>query len=165
MNYKRNRKTLILVKIFEIRVLISKYECLQDNLISFSSNFNTSKYIPTIIAITSGWKGFLQIFCNEEDFHDLLVNPLPLDLHSPKINTYEKEGTFLSNCLLSTLISVECIKLCLNVGTRLDKPLYFNLLSMNFYKSDNKNFTFAITNFLNNNYSENGLPYNLKEIK
>ena len=47
---------------FVIRILISKYEELQDNLISFSCSHNSSEFIPTIVAINIGWKGFLQNF-------------------------------------------------------------------------------------------------------
>ena len=75
----------------------------------------------------------------------------------------KNEGNILSNCLLSALTTMECVKLCLNIGTVLDKPLYFNLLSMEFYKSDNKIFNLAITDFLKTSCSENELPIILKK--
>lgn len=149
---------------FAIRILLSRYDELEDNLISFSNNQGSSIFIPTILAINSGWKGFLQTFCNNEDFNDLLITPLPLDLNSLGNNAYENEGNVLSNCLISALTTVECIKLCLNVGNILDKPLYFNLLSMEFYKADNKIFNLAITDFLKNNYFMNKSPSDSENI-
>ncbi|MBZ9686486.1 ThiF family adenylyltransferase [Clostridium estertheticum] len=145
---------------FVIRILISKYVELQDNLISFSCSHNHSKFIPTIVSINNGWNGFLQTFSNQEDFNELLIKPLPIDSNSFGNNVQEKEGNVLSNCVLSALTSVECIKLSLNLGKVLDKPLYFNLLSMKFYKWDNKVFYLAITDFLKNSSYENNLPKN-----
>lgn len=148
---------------FVIRILVSKYGELQDNLNSFSCSHNSSKFIPTIVAINSGWKGFIQTFCKVEDFNELFAKPLPLESNSFGNNAQKKEGNILSNCLLSALTSVECVKLCLNLGKVLDKPLYFNLLSMKFYKLDDKIFSLAINDFLKNTYSENELPKILKK--
>ncbi|MGV8980083.1 ThiF family adenylyltransferase [Clostridium sp.] len=135
---------------FVIRILLSKYQDLQDNLISFSCSHHSPKFIPTIVTINNGWKGYLQTFSNEEDFNELLISPIPLDSNYFGSNSQFKEGTILSNCLLSALTSVECVKLSLNLGTILDKPLYFNLLSMEFHKWDNKNFNLATIDFLKN---------------
>jgi len=139
---------------FVLRILISRYEELQDNLISFSCSHNTSKFIPTIVATNKAWNGFLQNFSSQEDFDELLTKPLPLDSNSFKPHAYEEEGTILSNCLLSALIAVECVKISLKFGTVLDNPLYFNLLSMEFYKFDNKIFNLAIVDFLKNSCFE-----------
>lgn len=147
-----------------IRILISKYDAFQDNLISFSCSHNYSKFIPTIVSINSGWKGFLQTFSNGEDFNELLIKPLPLDSNSIENNAEERDGNVLSNCVLSALTSVECIKLALNFGKVLDKPLYFNLLSMEFYKWDNKIFSLAITEFLKNSSNKNKSPKNADKI-
>jgi len=135
---------------FIIRILISKYEELQENLISFSCSHNSSKFIPTIVAINTGWNGFLQNFSSEEAFNQLLIKPLPLYSNSNGINEHDEEGNILSNSVLSTLIAVECVKLCLKIGTVLDKPLYFNLLTMDFYKFENNIFNLAISVFLKN---------------
>ncbi|MGH4123996.1 MAG: ThiF family adenylyltransferase [Clostridium sp.] len=140
---------------FIIRILISKYKDLQNNLISFDNSKHSSKFIPTILVIDNAWNGYLQTFCNREDFNELLIKPLPLDLNFPHNDAYEKEGSLLSNCILCALTAVECIKLSLNIGTILDNPLYFNLQSMKFSKSDNKIFNLAITDFIKNSYYEN----------
>ncbi|MBU3160387.1 ThiF family adenylyltransferase [Clostridium frigoris] len=145
---------------FVIRILISKYMGLQDNLISFSSSHGLCKFIPTVVAINSGWNGSLKTFNNQDDFNDLLINPLPVDLNSHGNTTHEKKGNILSNCLLGALTTVECIKLCLKIGIVLDKPLCFNLLSMKFYKPDNENLNLAITDFFN---SKNELHANLEK--
>ncbi|MGH4139764.1 ThiF family adenylyltransferase [Clostridium sp.] len=143
-----------------IRILISKYEDLQDNLISFSCSHKSSVFIPTIITINNGWRGYLQTFSNEKDFNELLLKPVPLDSNSFGSNSQVKEGTILSNCLLSALTSVECVKLSLNLGTLLNKPLYFDLLSMKFNKADNKIFNLAITDFLKDSSSKNAVLNN-----
>jgi molybdopterin/thiamine biosynthesis adenylyltransferase len=140
-----------------IRIIISDYESLKDNLISFSSSMVGSEFIPTILAINSGWKGLLQTFTNKESLNCLLSNPLTLDLEAVCDNAEEKEGPILSACLLSPLAAIEGIKLILKIGTTLDKPLYFNLLSMKFYKSCNMDFELAISDFLKNSYSDNQL--------
>ena len=139
-----------------IRIFISEYRNLEDNLISFSSSKVSSHFSPTIVAVSSSFKGFLQTFDSEEDLNSFVLNPLPLDLNITQNNTYEKEGNLLSNCLFSALTIIECIKLILKLGTILDKALYFNLLSMEFNKSENKNFKSTTTDFLKDSYSKNG---------
>jgi molybdopterin/thiamine biosynthesis adenylyltransferase len=139
------------------RIFISNYENLKDNLINFSNSIASSAFIPTILSINSGWKGFLQTFTNKEALNNLFSNPLPSDLKAICDNSEEKEGPILSASLLGPLAAIECIKLILEIGTTLEKPLYFNLLSMEFYKSDNMDFELAIANFLENSYSDNQL--------
>ena len=101
---------------------------------------------------------------NQEDFNELLIKPLPLDSNSFRHNAQKNEGIILSNCLLSALTAVECDKLTLKIGTILDNPLYFNLLSMEFYKADNKIFNLAIIDFLKTGHSKNELPINYEKI-
>jgi molybdopterin/thiamine biosynthesis adenylyltransferase len=146
-----------------ISILISKYTNLKENLISFSREEISSDFIPTIALISSGFKGFIQCFCNQEELNRLLLSPLPLDLDSAMNIDVEIEGHILSNCLLSALTTIECIKLSLKIGTILDKPLYFNLLSMEFHKSDNKYFKLAIAEFLKNSNSNSQLTSKLKQ--
>lgn len=162
---KSSGKNSLVNEVSEIRILISKYANLENNLISFSNNMDNSKFIPTILATYSGWKGFLQTFCNQEDLNSLLLNPLPLDLESDCNISEEKEGNILSSCLLGSLTTIEGIKHSLKVGTILDKPLYFNLLSMEFHKSDNKDFKLAIHEFIKNCCSTNELPTKKNYIK
>jgi molybdopterin/thiamine biosynthesis adenylyltransferase len=147
---------------FAIRILIGNYENLKENLTNLSNSQDYPKFIPTIVAINSGWNGFLQTFNSQEDFNCLLSNPQPLPLNSTGGIIEEKEGLILSSCLLGVLTSIECIKLCLNMGTILDKPLHFNLLSMEFSKLNDKNFKSAIEDFLKNNYTHNSLNENIK---
>ena len=143
-----------------IRVLISKYDELADNFKSFLSTNNSSEFVPTLVAINSGFKGFLQTFCSYEALNSMLSSPLPLALNSSQDITFKKEGNILSSCLLSALTTIECIKLSLNLGTKLDEPLYFNLLSMDFHKADNTDFNLAITSFLKDSFSHNELTTN-----
>ena len=146
-----------------IRILISKYTHLEENLISFSREQISPDFIPTVVIINSGFKGFLQCFCKQEELNSFLSSPLPLDLDSTMDIDVVNEGQILSNCLLSALTTIECIKLSLKIGTILDKPLYFNLLSMDFHKADNKDFKLAIAAFLKNSNSNNQLTSKLKK--
>ncbi|MBU3181122.1 HesA/MoeB/ThiF family protein [Clostridium psychrophilum] len=148
---------------FEIRILISNYEDLQSMLMRFASSQTPSKFIPTILAINGGWKGILQTFCNEVDFNSLISNSLTLDSNPLRNKAYAKEGNILSHNLLGALTTVECVKLCLNIGTILDKPLCFDLLPMKFYKLDTKVINSTIIDFFKDNYSENHLSSYLKE--
>ena len=147
-----------------IRILISKYEELEDNLISFSCSHNSSEFIPTLVATNLGWKGFLQNFSTQEDFDELLIRPLPLDSNSFIRTSKQDAGIILSNCLLSALAVIECVKLSLKIGTILVNPLYFNLLSMEFYKADNKIFNLAITDFLQTGHFKNELTVNYEKL-
>jgi len=146
-----------------IRIVISKYEDLESNLINFHMPHDSSNFIATIVATNIGWNGYLHTICNPNDLNELLAKPLPIDLTLSKNNYYDKEGNILSNSLLSALISVECIKLCLKIGTILDKPLFFNLSFMEFYKSENILFSLAITDFIENIKVHNNSPNNLEK--
>ena len=149
-------ENLLLNDGFVIRILICNYGNLKDNLMDFSNSHDNSKYIPTIVAIYSEWKGFLFTVNNQEDFDSLSLNSLDLpDLESPSL---EKEGDILSTCLLGTITAVEYIKLCLNIGISLNNPFYFNLLSMEFYKSEDNNINKAIVDFFKDDYSKTLLP-------
>jgi len=148
---------------FKIRILTSSYEEFE-SMLKISSNIHTpSKFIPTILAINSGWKGILQTFCNEVDFNSLISSPLTLNSTPLKNKIYEKEGNILSHNLLGALTTVECVKLCLNIGTILDKPLYFDLLPMKFYKLDTKVSKSVISDFFKNNHSDNKSSSNFKK--
>ena len=153
-----------------IRIFISKYEDLEGNLVSFKGNEESSNFIPTIGAINCGWKGFLQTFSNLYDFNFFLSSSLPIDLNCTEDIIEGKEGSILSNCLLSALTAMECLKLSLNVGTVLTNPLHFNLLSMEFSKVDDENYKSSIYDFLKNNYSKTALhvelskPHNSKNL-
>lgn len=137
-------------KAFTARILLCEYENLDASLKNFMLNKDSTDFVPVIIAVSSGWKGFIQVFKNQYDFNSLFsVQQFPIS-DSFKDNFY-KEGLKLSDCLIGTLIAIEYIKLCLNMGTALEKPLWFDLLSMQFSRSDSKNFYKAISDFISNN--------------
>lgn len=144
---------------FVIRILTCKYENLKDLLKNISEDQNRSSFVPTIIAVNNGWKGFVEIFRNQDDFNELLLKSLLLELDDIE-DTTEPEGSILSFCFLGALIAVESIKLCLNLETILDHPLWFNLLNMKFGKLDNKDFDFVISNLVRNEKSEDALYVN-----
>jgi molybdopterin/thiamine biosynthesis adenylyltransferase len=146
-----------------IRIFTSKYEDLEDNLVSFKGNEESSNFIPTIVAINSGWKGFLQTFSNLDDFNSFFSSSIPIDLNSTEDIIEGKESSILSNCLLSALTVMECLKLSLNMGTVLTNPLHFNLLSMEFSKAGHDTHESSIYDFLKNNYSKTTLPVDLSK--
>lgn len=145
-------------KAFSARILLSEYESLDASLKNFVFSKNSTDFVPVIIAVNSGWKGFLQVFKNQEDFNSLFsAQQFPVS-DAIKNNFYE-EGLKLSDCLMGTLAAIEYIKLCLNMGTILEKPLWFNLLSMQFNKPESSDFYKAISDFIMNNTAINMNTY------
>ena len=156
-NYITNKNVLI-------RVLISNYDDLTDSLINFKKEESYPCLIPTIVAINSGWKGYLQTIDNISDFEYLFSNSFYTKLCNIKTSQKIQESSFISSCFLGTLTTIECIKLCLNLGTVLSKPLSFDLLSMKFSIIEHVNIKSTILDFSNNFYSYNPLPLNATKI-
>ena len=73
----------------------------------------------------------------------------------------EKEDHILSCCILGALTTIESIKLVLKIGIILDKPLYFDLLTMVFSKLEDKCINSTIMDFLNKDSSQNPLDINI----
>lgn len=143
---------------FSIKILLCKYKKLKDALVKLQNIKVSSDFIPSIIGISEGFRGYLQTFKSQEAFDFIFKNPIALSASASEKDTIENEGFKLSTCLLGALITIECIKLCLNIGVILGKPLCFDLLSMEFDKSQDKNFNLSfITDFLKNNYSKQAL--------
>jgi molybdopterin/thiamine biosynthesis adenylyltransferase len=148
---------------FVIRILTCSYKVLKDSL----RNLLDSVFIPTIIAVNDGWKGFLQVFRNQEELNNLSLSSFPFELDDIEDTN---EGCILSSCLLSSLTAIESIKCCLNIGEILDHPLCFNLLTMQFLKLSNCDFASTISKLLKNNYTSKAMrintekEYNLKKL-
>lgn len=141
-----------------IKILLCNYEKLKDDLKILNTIQSPYNYLPTIVAINSNWKGYLQTFKTQQDYNNLFQNTISLPSLSFEEIIQEKEGSILSNCLLGAFIVIECIKLGLNIGTPLYNSLFFNLLSMNFEKLENENLSLStIIQFFENKASENSL--------
>jgi len=100
------------------------------------------KYLPTIISANSQWKGTLQTFINE----DLFKNFIALIADN---NTKDFSPPFLANALSATLSSIECVKLCLNIGNITKDMLFFDLFNMEFKQTDNNANLFEFLNEAN----------------
>lgn len=100
-------------------------------------------YIPTIFAVTENWRGVIQTVKNPENafpFNSLFFGQTIISTdgeNSPNLG-------YLFSCFLAgTLTAIESIKLCLNLGNLSEKPLYFDLLTMNFERlKDNDSMVF-----------------------
>lgn len=116
-----------------VRILIGSYDSLKEDLIDFSGNQEYFRFFPIIAAFTDGWKGFVQVINSQEEFNRLYTNRFNL---SSVTQTCKEVGSLLSSCLLGSLTAIECIKLCLDLGTIFNNPLSFELLSMQFNQLD-----------------------------
>lgn len=119
-----------------IKVLICSWENLKADFMDFSAEENRNEFIPAILAVNGSWKGFIQAINTKDEFESLLSDLTAEELCSSETLKKEREGRLLSSCFLGALTAVECLKLCVNMGTALNTPLYFDLLSMELSKPE-----------------------------
>jgi molybdopterin/thiamine biosynthesis adenylyltransferase len=132
-----------------VRIVIGKYKDLKDSFVNLLEDKSNSKFIPVIVATNLGWKAFFQTIRNQKEIDCILSNVESANPSYMEDNIHEREGSVLSACLLGTLTAIECVKLCLNIGTIVETPIYFDLLSMNFKRlsDDNDYLAIADNNF------------------
>jgi len=103
-----------------------------------SSGFaDQSRYVPTIFAATENWRGAIKSVKKPEE-----ALPFNSEFFGQTIISTGREnspppGYLFSCCFAGALAAVESIKLCLNLGNVSEKPLYFDLLTMDFYRFSN----------------------------
>jgi len=92
-------------------------------------------FVPSIIALYSGWKGGIEVFRNMDGLSSFLSKLVADDLTSD-VNTQDDSihGEIFSTCLLGGLSAMEVIKLALDIGETANDFLCFDLLSMEFVK-------------------------------
>jgi molybdopterin/thiamine biosynthesis adenylyltransferase len=108
------------------RIVLGNYNFIKNS----AAKLLNDKYIPTIISANSKWRGTLQTFFNEDLFKNFI------ELISDN-NTGDSSPPFLANALSATLSSIECVKLCLNIGNIRKDILFFDLYNMEFKQTDN----------------------------
>jgi len=91
-------------------------------------------YIPTIFVISKNWCGAIQSVRNLESLSSIFEL-----FNRPIFNPTEKSqrAEIFSCCFAGVLAAVESIKLCLDLGNVSEKPLYFDLLTMDFQRFNN----------------------------
>ncbi|HOA19210.1 MAG TPA: ThiF family adenylyltransferase [Sedimentibacter sp.] len=120
------------------RIVLGNYSFIKNS----AAKLLNDKYLPTIISANSQWKGTLQTFINE----DLFKNFIALIADN---NTKDFSPPFLANALSATLSSIECVKLCLNIGNITKDMLFFDLFNMEFKQTDNNANFFEFLNEAN----------------
>lgn len=114
----------------EFRVFLGKPEFILQKSAQLPGSF-----VPTIISLSSGWQGGMQVF-KDKDSVQAFLEKLPEKEPSLEqaASARDTTGEIISCCLLGTLCAMEIIKLALEIGETADQFLYFNLLSMEFVK-------------------------------
>lgn len=145
-----------------IKVLICSFEDLRDNFMDFSAEEDGNEFVPAILAINGSWKGFIQAINTKDKFESLVSDFTAAEICSIETSKEERHGRLLSSCFLGTLAAVECIKLCLNIGTTLNTPLYFDLLSMELFKLEQMEADNSIIKFLRDFFSHDPLSSHME---
>lgn len=112
-----------------IKIVFGSTEYLAHNL------DDASDCLAVIVAANQGWKGCIQSWklptdrCKEAT--RLPREMISTDTDLVKDDDY-KIGSVFSSCLLGALAAIESVKFILNIGTAVNKPLEFDLLTMRF---------------------------------
>lgn len=132
-------------KDYRTSVFLLKKSQINDVIKNYSGIQSSSKLVSTIFAIYDGWKGFIQFFDNSEDFEKMALELNDISNNGLQEKS-EKEGLNLSTGILGAIGGIEVIKCILDIGSKCEKPLFIDLLSMEFIRSD----IFNIKNFFLN---------------
>lgn len=116
-------------------------------------NLKTLK--PLILAVNSNWKGIVRTFINPDEA-DLFLNTIKNKKYNIDYESRKNAGNIFSSGFMGAIAAVEAIKLCLNLGLKLEDFLYFDLLNMNFEKVKNDQQDLFFSKLL-----DNDTPYNL----
>lgn len=116
---------------------------------------NLKTHKPLILAVNSNWKGIVRTFINPDEA-DLFLNTIKNKKYNIHYERSKNAGNIFSSGFMGAISAVEAIKLCLNLGLKLENLLYFDLLNMNFEKVKNEQ-----QDLFFNKLSDNDTPYNL----
>lgn len=130
--------SLFFQKDFSISVFLLQKNKIRDILINYPGIENIYKLSSTIFAFYDGWKGFIQFFDNSDGLIKMCLNLKDLSNYELQERP-EKEGSVFSTGLLGAIGAIEVIKFILGIGSKCEKPLFFDLLSMEFNRSDSLN--------------------------
>ena len=99
----------------------------------FSEKINIMKdktFIPTVVAITTEWKGFFQSFDDEEIYNQFISVFQKFYITKKKDIKHNSCGKLITDFILGTICVVEGIKLCLKLDDILNDLLHFDILTM-----------------------------------
>lgn len=96
-----------------------------------------SRHIPTIFVATENWRGAIQSVKKPEKTLPFNSKFFGQPITSTGGENGPAPGYLFSCCFAGALAAVESIRLCLNLGNVSEKPLYFDLLTMDFHRSSN----------------------------
>ncbi|MDF2673463.1 MAG: thiazole biosynthesis adenylyltransferase ThiF [Clostridiales bacterium] len=140
-----------LEKDFSISVFLLKRNRINDVLINYPAIESASKSSSTIFALYDGWRGFIQFFNNSDDLKRIPLNTNDVSNYEFQ-EKLEVEGSIFSTGILGAIGAIEVIKYILDMCSKCEKPLFIDLLSMEFNRSDTINFRDF---FANNRYEKN----------
>jgi molybdopterin/thiamine biosynthesis adenylyltransferase len=106
-----------------VQKALNKNKCLRSNV-----------YTPILILLQGSWCGIIQLIRvhKELDFAFELTQKYLPDPSSYLEKSFCDAGKTISSCFIGALGSIETIKSCLNIGSFLHIPLFFDLLNMRF---------------------------------
>jgi len=152
-------KDLVQTKNFKpvFRVFLGNSSFIKRITNDFINIENESMFIPTIIALKNQWKGILHTFNKWDGFKSFieifLDKSSSFKLDSEKIISKNFDESKIITSILGTLVSIEGVKICLNLGEMYKEALYFDFLSMEFSKVEYSKIDLYIDKLLSDNYN------------
>lgn len=96
-----------------------------------------SDLMPAIVAIYNGWKGVVQFFSKSDSMHSFFAKVTGGQPQENSVASNDSlSGDIFSNCVSGALCAMETIMVLLDMTETMDEFLYFNLLTMEFFKVD-----------------------------
>ena len=118
---------------------------------------------PLILAVNNNWKGIVRTFVNPNEA-DSFLNSIKNMNFNIYYESNKNAGDIFSSGFMGAITAVETIKLCLNLGSKLEDLLYFDLLNMNFEKVRNEQQVLFFSKLLDNDTSYNLLTDDYKVL-
>ncbi len=128
-----HENSLLFKKNYSISVFLLQKNKIRDILMNYPEIESISKLTSTIFAIYDSWKGFLQFFDNSDEFTMMCSDFKNFSNYEPQ-EKFQEECSIFSTGILGAVGAIEVIKFILGIGTKCEKPLFFDLLSMEFSK-------------------------------
>lgn len=122
------------------------------------------KLSPTFIAIVCAWQGYVNL-CKNSKLLSEFLSEVSMKCASmediPHQEYFEQLGTSMSYSFLGPLLTIELIKVRLNIGNILNDSFYYNLWNTSFIN----NISGSEGKYQNINYSFDGIKQSLSHAK
>jgi molybdopterin/thiamine biosynthesis adenylyltransferase len=119
-------------------ILLQKYSFI-DTLLKYPNAGMICESTPTVLAVYDGWKGFIQLIGNKDSLTETCSNLIDRNNKEISEKSFHELGSVFATSILGSIAVIEYVKLILNIGSKLEGPLFINLLSMDFKKSNSVN--------------------------